>query len=134
MCDKYYAVSETVNKLQDFVRRMVDEKNLNYREVARRSRGLISHSTVYDIINGRNTNPSITALQGLARGLGVTEEEVFAIARGKEPDEDAVINEGLYRNYQKLSPQNRRLAKLQIAAIIDALAANEPDIDYISDE
>ena len=60
-----------------------NEKNLNYRKVAWRSRGLISHGTVYDIISGRNLNPSLSSLRGLAKGLGITEEEMFAAATGK---------------------------------------------------
>ena len=63
------------NKLQDYVRRLVSEKDLNYRQVARRSRGLISHGTVYDIISGRNLNPSLSSLRGLTKGLGVTDRK-----------------------------------------------------------
>ncbi len=58
--------------------------------MARRSRGLISHSTVYDVINGRNLNPSLSALRGLAKGLGVTEEELFASATGKTLEKDTI--------------------------------------------
>ena len=134
MCGKYYNVAEKLNKLKELMRRIIAEKGLNYREVARRSRGLISHSTVGDILNDRNLNPSIEALQGLARGLGVTEEEVFAVARGKEPNEKVAANEGLYRDLQKLSPENRKVARRQIAGIIEALAASQPDFDYIDDE
>lgn len=130
MCDKYYNVVDKLDKLKDYVRRIIAEKRLNYREVARRSRGLISHSTVGDVLNGRNLNPSIDALRGFAYGLGVTEEEIFAIARGKEPDEKTVVNEGLYRDLQKLSPQNRKIAERQIAAIIQSLAEADHDFDY----
>jgi len=90
ICDKYDNVADNTNKLQDYVRGVIDEKDLNYRQVARRSRGLISHSTVYDIISGRNTNPSLSALRGLAKGLGVTEEELFASATGKTLEKDTI--------------------------------------------
>ncbi len=83
-------MADNINKLQDYVRRLISEKDLNYRQVARRSRGLISHSTVYDVINGRNTNPSLAALRGLAKGLGVTEEEMFASATGKTLEKDTI--------------------------------------------
>ena len=59
-----------------------------------RSRGLISHGTVYDIISGHNLNPSLSSLRGLAKGLGVTEEELFAGATGK-PLEKNTIDERL---------------------------------------
>ena len=90
MCVKYDNVADNINKLQDYVRRLISEKRLNYREVARRSRGLISYGTVYDIINGRNMNPSLLALRGLAKGLGVTEEELFASATGKTLEKDTI--------------------------------------------
>ena len=90
MCVKYDNVADNINKLQDYVRRLISEKDLNYRQVARRSRGLISHGTVYDIISGRNLNPTLAALRGLAKGLGVTEEELFASATGKTLEKDTV--------------------------------------------
>ena len=90
MCDKYDNVTDNINKLQDYVRRLISEKRLNYREVARRSRGLISYGTVYDIINGRNMNPSLAALRGLAKGLGVSEEELFAAAMGKSLEKNTI--------------------------------------------
>ena len=83
-------MADNINKLQDYVRRLINEKRLNYREVARRSRGLITYSTVYDVISGRNTNPSLSALRGLAKGLGVTEEELFASATGKTFEKDTI--------------------------------------------
>lgn len=125
---------ENINALQEYVRRIVTEKESNYRKVARNLRGLISHSTVSDVINGRNTNPSPRVLRGLAKGLGVTEEEIFAVVRGKVPDEKTVIEEGLYRNLRRLSPANRKIAEKQIAGIIEALAATEPDFNYIEED
>jgi transcriptional regulator with XRE-family HTH domain len=90
MCVKYDSVTDNINKLQDYVRRLISEKDLNYRQVARHSRGLISHGTVYDIISGRNLNPSLSSLRGLAKGLGVTEEELFACAAGKPLEKDTI--------------------------------------------
>ena len=83
-------MTDNINNLQDYVRRLISEKNLNYRRVAWNSRGMISHSTVYDIISGRNTNPSLSSLRGLAKGLGVTEEELFASATGKTLEKDTI--------------------------------------------
>jgi transcriptional regulator with XRE-family HTH domain len=85
-------MADNIYNLQDYVRRLINEKKLNYREVARRSRGLITYGTVYDVINGRNTNPSLAALRGLAKGLGVTEEELFASATGKTLEKDSIDN------------------------------------------
>ena len=85
-------MTDNIYKLQDYVRRLINEKNLNYRKVAWNSRGMISHSTVYDIIVGRNMNPSLSALRGLAKGLGVSEEEIFAAATGKTLEKDTIEN------------------------------------------
>jgi transcriptional regulator with XRE-family HTH domain len=85
-------VADNIYKLQDYVRNLINEKRLNYREVARRSRGMITYGTVYDVINGRNTNPSLLALRGLAKGLGVSEEEIFAAAVGKTLEKDSIDN------------------------------------------
>jgi transcriptional regulator with XRE-family HTH domain len=75
------ALQET---LSDYVRRVISEKGLNYREVSRRSGGVISHATVGDIVNGVSKDVRTATLSALARGLGVSEDEIFAIARGKK--------------------------------------------------
>ncbi|HEY0100855.1 MAG TPA: helix-turn-helix transcriptional regulator [Pyrinomonadaceae bacterium] len=81
-------MSNEQETLGDFVRRVANEKGLSQREVARRSGGLISHVTVGDIINKNRGDVKTETLRGLAKGLGVTEEEVFAVARGKKPEDD----------------------------------------------
>ena len=118
-CGKYDDVADNINNLQDYVRNIIQKKELNYRQVARRSRGMISHSTVYDIINGRNRNPSLSALRGLAKGLGVTEEEVFASATGKTLQKDTVDARlaliGL--KFRELTDEKRVDAEAQLRAL-----------------
>ena len=112
-------MTDNIYKLQDYVRRLISEKNLNYRQVAYKSRGMISHSTVYDIIAGRNTNPSLLALRGLAKGLGVTEEEVFAAATGKTLEKNSIDNRlaliGL--KFQELTDEQRIDAEALLRAL-----------------
>lgn len=74
------ALQET---LADYVRRIIHEKGLNYREVARRSGGAVSHGAVGHIVNGVSTDVRKDTLRALARGLQVPEDEIFAAARGK---------------------------------------------------
>lgn len=69
--------------LSDYVRRVINERGLNYREVSRRSGGAISHATVGDIVNGVPRNYGTETLRALAKGLSVSEDEIFAVARGK---------------------------------------------------
>ena len=107
-CERQPVVKTLQEQLADYVRRVIAEKELNYREVARRSGGLISHSTVYDIINERNKNVSTKTLQGLAKGLGVSEDELFAVARGKSESGDLQLNEmRLLEYFRQLSPDNQ---------------------------
>jgi transcriptional regulator with XRE-family HTH domain len=68
--------------LQEYVDRIMTEKNLSTFDVARRSDGLISQSHVSRIQNGIVADPKSPKLVGLAKGLGVPEHEMFAVARG----------------------------------------------------
>jgi len=85
------------------VRRIISEKKLNYREVARRSGDAISHSTVGDIINKPAKDVQIDTLRALAKGLGVAEGEVIGRATGKGvPTNEAEFQESsLYFLYQQ---------------------------------
>lgn len=105
-------VSTERETLADYVRRVVRDKNLSYRQVAQLSNDAISHATVSDIINGRINNPSTSTLVGLAKGLGVPVEEVFAVARGKSPTEDPDYKNwkyaALFDDAKKLTPEQMR--------------------------
>jgi len=83
-CVIQFVVNSEREKLADYVRRIISEKGLNYREVARRSGDTISHSIVFDIVSGRSKDVKTSTLIGLAKGLGVTEDELFAVARGEK--------------------------------------------------
>lgn len=123
-------MSDIINNLADYVRAVIDQKRLNYREVAARSNNLITHSTVYDIINGRSKNPTRQTLQGLAKGLGVTEEELFAVSRGKKPNEKNVADEkfeNLSLKFSGLSPSKREKAE----ALLDLI---DREIDRLANE
>ena len=89
----HYVVSKQQEKLSDFVRRIIHEKDLSYRKVAASSGGLITHSTVSDVVNERVSNLSSQSISGLAKGLGVTESEIFSLVRGKLPNQKMVTNQ-----------------------------------------
>lgn len=94
--------------LADYVRRKRTEAGLSTTDVQDRSRKGnrkgISDSYVTRIENGYVTNVSPNKLKALAFGLGVDEDEIFAIARGKSgnvPQEEfensqmnAILNTG----------------------------------------
>lgn len=91
--------------LPDYVRRVIHEKGLNYREVARRSGGAISHGAVGHIVNGVSTDVRKDTLQALAKGLGVPEDELFAVARGKDIREPSFEHQRLIEMYEDIPPQ-----------------------------
>ena len=59
-------------------------------------------------------NPSKDKLIGLAKGLGVPEEEVFAVARGKSLDEPTAREQRLLSYFSEL-PRERRDDFMRIA-------------------
>lgn len=72
--------------LAEFVADVMREKNLSSYDVARNSDGEISQSTVNKIVNRDIRSHSIETLRSLAKGLGVSEESLFRVARGLPPE------------------------------------------------
>jgi transcriptional regulator with XRE-family HTH domain len=68
--------------LSQYVRWIMQEKNLSRRDVKLRSGGQITDSYVSGIVNGTATNLSIKKLKALAQGLRVTERELVDTAHG----------------------------------------------------
>ena len=68
--------------LSRYVRRILAEKRLSFRDVQRASSGGITQGYVGALVNGRYANPSVEKLKALARGLGESEETLFRVARG----------------------------------------------------
>ena len=89
--------SKKIESLADYCRRIRNEKNISTTDVEAASRkgGLkgISNGYVSQIENGYIKNVSPEKLKALARGLGVTEEEIFAISRGININGSKVVNE-----------------------------------------
>jgi transcriptional regulator with XRE-family HTH domain len=76
---------EHVEDLAEFVQRVRREKGLSQRDVETKSERGISKGYIGQIENREVLADSVTPqkLRALARGLGVSEDEIFAIARGK---------------------------------------------------
>ena len=73
--------------LAGYVRRTLDAKGMETSEVQERARRLgweIHQSYVSRIVSGKAGHLTVPKLQALAAGLGVSEDEIFAIARGIE--------------------------------------------------
>lgn len=108
--------SETSKEdLADYVKRIRREKGLSLKDVVRRSEGRISNGYVSQIENRYYINPTRDKLIALAKGLGVTEDEIFAVARGKSLDEVEAVDAEMAlfaSRVKKLTPQQRRDFKI----------------------
>lgn len=110
MATKQRAAVET---LAEYVTRVMQERKLSFQEVEDRSRRGgrrgISRGYVNQIASGKFQNPSRLLLLGLAHGLGVSEDEVFAVARGEASPAISEYNRGEYEKMfedvqQELTP------------------------------
>lgn len=107
--------SKSKENLADYVRRVRAEKKLSTTDVERQSGHKISDSYVTRIENSYVKNVSPEKLQALAKGLGVSEEEIFAIARGKSLDESETVDAEMAlfaSRVKKLTPQQKRDFKI----------------------
>ena len=114
------------NSLADYVRRVRREKAVSTMSVSKKSGGAISDGYVSRIENSQVKNVSLEKLRALAKGLDVSEEEVFAVARGHTSPADENILKELKE------PNLRRFA----ADVIRALEFNDikslhPDLTSI---
>lgn len=93
LSDKPCRLNLMNESLSDYTRRVMNEQGLTFKAVEQRSHKMISTGTINDIIQGRNTNPTVSTIKGLASGLGRPPEEVFAIALGRTVSGDLQLNE-----------------------------------------
>ncbi|HKA18761.1 MAG TPA: helix-turn-helix transcriptional regulator [Blastocatellia bacterium] len=107
--------------LCNYVRSILKEKELTFSDVERRSEKSISDSYVHAISSGNIGNPSLDKLSALARGLGVTETQLFFAAFGlslvdlEEFDGNEVVYV-LYK-YRELSVEDRTQLRALLAIL-----------------
>lgn len=119
-----------MEQLADFVRKTRDVKGLSTTDVEKNSGKQITDGYVSQIENLYVKNVSPEKLSALAKGLGVTEEEVFAIARGKVPNVNTIIDERfetLSLKFGGLKPSK----KVKAEVLIDVL---EREIERMAKE
>jgi transcriptional regulator with XRE-family HTH domain len=106
--------------LAEFVRRVRNEKGLSTLDVEKLSKFEISDGYVSRIENNGVKNVSPEKLSALAKGLNVTEEEIFAVARQKQPNEHAKTEERfamLSTKFSELTGQNRLKAEILLEVL-----------------
>jgi len=84
-CETPAMTKARVQALSEYVARVMEEKDLTPAEVGRMSGGEITSAYVRSLAGGSSSNPSISKLKALARGLDVDEDTLFRIARGLSP-------------------------------------------------
>lgn len=95
-------------KLADYIRRIRAEKDLSTSDVERKSGFTVTDGYVSHIENGRVKNVSPEKLSALAKGLGVPEDEVFAVARGKSVSGDLPLQEVRLLDFFRSLPQDKK--------------------------
>lgn len=129
-CSKQIVVNRERKEesLADYVRRIRHEKDLSLADVSNRSGGGIGRTHINRIENGEAHGVSVEKLRALAKGLGVLEEEIFAVARGKTTSGELTFDElRMLELYRKLSPEKRMeaIAHLEVAFQFQ-MGAHEP--------
>lgn len=122
--DRYFAVNKKRGEgLADYVRRVRNEKGLSLLDVQRNSRNQIAGSYVSRIENGIADAEGVTPkkLQALAKGLAVSEDEVFDVARGKSLSSNGAFDSAiaaLFDGFAELSDKD----KLEMLPTVKMLA------------
>ena len=70
--------------LPEYIRQKMREQNLSAADVARRTGNEISPATIVKIVNGEVSKSGTKTLALIARGLGVSDIEIFRVANGDD--------------------------------------------------
>jgi transcriptional regulator with XRE-family HTH domain len=109
--DRCFVVLTEQEGLADFVRRMRREKKLSLADVHEQSGREIARSHVNRIENGETENLGLDKLRALARGLGVGEEEIFAVASGITRGESDAFDSEIrvaFQGFEELTDEDKR--------------------------
>lgn len=107
---KQLGVTRERESLADYIRRVRQEKGLSLNQVRVHSGYKIANSYISRIENGEVTNVGLEKLRLLAKGLGVVEDEIFAVARGISLSTREVFDSEIYlmlKGYDELSDMDK---------------------------
>lgn len=107
--------------LDRYVRRILKEKGLSLSDVERRAGGGISDSYICGIVNGNFGSLTVAKLKALAYGLGVPEDEIFAVARGIPPQDSREYMESefasLFSKFKSLPDKDKQ----EVVALLEMI-------------
>lgn len=111
-----------MERMDLYVRRVMREKNLSVAEVERRSVGEISDSYVHGIMSGKvKGSQTVTKLKALAHGLGVNEDEIFAVARGLTPHQQPRYHNGEFARLAAMFETLPDTEKSELRVLLETL-------------
>lgn len=122
--------------LDKYVRRIIREKGLSLSDVERRAGGDISDSYVAGITNGNVRNLTLDKLKALARGLGIPEYKLIAVASGfgaEEPEFQESDFATLFSKYRYLSDADKREVEVLLAVLDHELERRQTRSNPASD-
>jgi transcriptional regulator with XRE-family HTH domain len=103
----------------------MQEKSLSATDVERRSKGGITQSYVSQIVNRGIESITTKKLDALAKGLGVPRLELYRVAAGGGPEEDAEFRQSaiymLFEKSKNASPENKQAIDMLIDMLLDRL-------------
>lgn len=73
-----------MEKLRAFIEEVIEKEGLTVAEIERRSGGQITDSYIFNIRNGKTKSVGVEKLNALAKGLGVSNVDLFRIASGED--------------------------------------------------
>jgi transcriptional regulator with XRE-family HTH domain len=116
-----------VETLSQYVKRIMQEKQLKAHDVEVRSGKGIADAYVVNIMNGLARNPSVDKLKALAVGLGEPEEDVFLVARGLPLSERGQRRGGdPWPAHVLLKAMDRIVASLELTRIVQSILQMSP--------
>lgn len=77
-----------MEKLREYLRKVVKEQGTPVAQIARQSEGSITDSYIFDIMSGKTKHISVDKLEALAKGLGMDSVELFKLTIGYTPSPD----------------------------------------------
>lgn len=75
---------QDLKALSEYVQRQLQRPGVSTHSISKNTHGAISHGTVWNIANRQVSEVKESTLAALARGLGVSLEEVQAVVKGKQ--------------------------------------------------
>ena len=82
--------TRTVSTIRDNLRRVMERQTISVRELARRA--AVKSSFIYDILNGKSTNPSTIKLARVAESLGITLAQLLESGPKDKPNLAVITN------------------------------------------